>query len=131
MLCHFEINYVKDIEIAFCHSLGGGWRILSGLREGQTQVDSPQGHDAAYFAHPIDIHFATKGIQGKIQPYMTDCDLKKKEKKVTLSKVADVSSSLHLVYHHFFVQEVDIINEIDRLHISSHTFSFCSECLFS
>ena len=44
---------------------GGGWKLLSGLREGQTQVDNPQSHDAAYFAHPIDVHFATKGIQGE------------------------------------------------------------------
>ncbi|CAG5132914.1 unnamed protein product [Candidula unifasciata] len=43
---------------------GGAWKILSGLREGQTQVDNPESEDAAYFAHPIDIHFATKGIQG-------------------------------------------------------------------
>ena len=45
---------------------GGAWKILAGLREGQTQVDNPQNHEAAFFGHPIDIHFATKGIQGML-----------------------------------------------------------------
>jgi hypothetical protein len=44
---------------------GGAWKILAGVREGQTQVDNPQNHSAAYFSHPIDVHFATKGLQGE------------------------------------------------------------------
>lgn len=44
--------------------LGGAWKVLAGLREGQTQVDNPQIQEMAYFSHPIDIHFATKGLQG-------------------------------------------------------------------
>ncbi|XP_026544125.1 B9 domain-containing protein 2 [Notechis scutatus] len=43
---------------------GGAWKLLSGLREGQTQVDHPQLGDTAYWCHPIDVHFATKGLQG-------------------------------------------------------------------
>ena len=43
---------------------GGAWRVLAGLREGQTQVDNPQNDDFANWCHPIDIHFATKGVQG-------------------------------------------------------------------
>ncbi|XP_077192705.1 B9 domain-containing protein 2 [Paroedura picta] len=43
---------------------GGAWKLLSGLREGQTQVDHPQLDDVAYWSHPIDVHFATKGLQG-------------------------------------------------------------------
>ncbi|XP_066559844.1 B9 domain-containing protein 2 [Amia ocellicauda] len=43
---------------------GGAWRLLSGLREGQTQVDSPQTGDTAYWSHPIDLHYTTKGLQG-------------------------------------------------------------------
>lgn len=46
------------------HWLGGGWKILSGLREGQTQVDDPEIDEISTWAHPIDIHFATKGLQG-------------------------------------------------------------------
>jgi B9 domain-containing protein 2 len=43
---------------------GGAWRVLAGLREGQTQVDNPQNEEFAYWSHPIDIHFSTKGLQG-------------------------------------------------------------------
>uniref|UniRef100_A0A3Q4N7S2 B9 domain-containing protein 2 n=1 Tax=Neolamprologus brichardi TaxID=32507 RepID=A0A3Q4N7S2_NEOBR len=43
---------------------GEAWRLLSGLKEGQTQVDSPQIGDIAYWSHPIDLHYATKGLQG-------------------------------------------------------------------
>ena len=51
--------------LLFFFNLGGAWKIIAGLREGQTQVDNPRNHEAAFFGHPIDIHFATKGIQGK------------------------------------------------------------------
>ncbi|XP_077788394.1 B9 domain-containing protein 2 isoform X3 [Podarcis muralis] len=44
---------------------GGAWKLLSGFREGQTQVDHPQLDDVAYWSHPIDVHFATKGLQGR------------------------------------------------------------------
>lgn len=43
---------------------GGAWRLLSGLKEGQTQVDIPQTGEMAYWSHPIDLHYATKGLQG-------------------------------------------------------------------
>ena len=43
---------------------GGAWKVLSGLKEGQTQVDSPGVGEVAYFSHPIDLHFATRGLQG-------------------------------------------------------------------
>ncbi|KAI3418916.1 hypothetical protein GPALN_008013 [Globodera pallida] len=42
---------------------GGGWRVIEGDQEGQTQTDLPD-TDRAYFAHPIDIHLATRTIQG-------------------------------------------------------------------
>lgn len=45
-------------------STGAAWKLLSGVREGQTQVDTPQIGDMAYWSHPIDLHFATKGLQG-------------------------------------------------------------------
>jgi len=48
------------------HWLGGAWKVLAGLREGQTQVDHPLTEDFAFWSHPIDIHFATKGLQGKL-----------------------------------------------------------------
>ncbi|KAM9168549.1 LOW QUALITY PROTEIN: B9 domain-containing protein 2 [Mergus octosetaceus] len=43
---------------------GSAWKLLEGLREGQTQVDDPQAGDMAYWCHPIDVHYATKGLQG-------------------------------------------------------------------
>ncbi|OXB51801.1 hypothetical protein ASZ78_003647, partial [Callipepla squamata] len=42
---------------------GGAWKLLGGLREGQTQVDDPQADDMAHWCHPLDVHFATKGLQ--------------------------------------------------------------------
>lgn len=59
-------------------SQGGAWKLLSGLREGQTQVDHPQLDDVAYWSHPIDVHFATKGLQGKC------CQLARRELVVLL-----------------------------------------------
>lgn len=44
---------------------GGGWKVVEGLTEGQTHVDSPSWEEAAFWSHPIDVHFATKGIQGR------------------------------------------------------------------
>jgi len=38
--------------------------VLAGLREGQTQADHPLTEEFAFWSHPIDIHFATKGLQG-------------------------------------------------------------------
>ena len=43
---------------------GGAWKLLQGLKEGQTQVDDPKGSDTAYFSHPIDAHYATRSLQG-------------------------------------------------------------------
>jgi B9 domain-containing protein 2 len=43
---------------------GAGWKLLTGIREGQSQVDMPAFGDTAYFCHPIDVHFSTKGLQG-------------------------------------------------------------------
>ncbi|XP_014284548.1 B9 domain-containing protein 2 isoform X1 [Halyomorpha halys] len=44
--------------------VGSGWQLLEGLKEGQTQVDHPGYDEVTYWSHPIDIHFATKGIPG-------------------------------------------------------------------
>uniref|UniRef100_A0A0N5AHA5 B9 domain-containing protein 2 n=1 Tax=Syphacia muris TaxID=451379 RepID=A0A0N5AHA5_9BILA len=44
--------------------IGGGWRTVEGETEGQTQTDLPEFEDVAYFSHPLDIHLATKTIQG-------------------------------------------------------------------
>ena len=36
------------------------FKVLAGLKEGQTQVDDPAIGEEAYFSHPIDIHYATR-----------------------------------------------------------------------
>ena len=38
--------------------------MLQGIKEGQTQLDNPTYEQMAYWAHPIDVHYATKGLQG-------------------------------------------------------------------
>ena len=43
---------------------GGAWKVLGGLKEGQSQVDDPAVGDTAHFCHPIDVHYATRGLQG-------------------------------------------------------------------
>eukprot|EP00163_Fabomonas_tropica_P012749 TRINITY_DN24103_c0_g1_i1.p1 TRINITY_DN24103_c0_g1~~TRINITY_DN24103_c0_g1_i1.p1 ORF type:complete len:178 (+),score=6.45 TRINITY_DN24103_c0_g1_i1:212-745(+) len=43
---------------------GQNWRLLEGDKEGQTQIDYPEHTDLTVWSHPIDVHYATKGIQG-------------------------------------------------------------------
>jgi len=43
---------------------GALWDIIEGEGKGQTQIDHPMDGDIAKWAHPIDIHYITKGIQG-------------------------------------------------------------------
>ncbi|GAB1611134.1 B9 domain-containing protein 2-like [Argonauta hians] len=56
---------------------GNAWKVLSGMSEGQTQVDNCQNEQAAYWSYPIDIHFTTKGLQGwpkiHIEVWCMDC----------------------------------------------------------
>uniref|UniRef100_A0AC35U5U1 B9 domain-containing protein 2 n=1 Tax=Rhabditophanes sp. KR3021 TaxID=114890 RepID=A0AC35U5U1_9BILA len=54
-----------DLTSLFCKyviKIGGGWKILEGERDGQTQTDTSQ-LAKSYFCHPIDIHLSTKTIQ--------------------------------------------------------------------
>jgi hypothetical protein len=43
---------------------GASWKLLQGKIEGQTHVDTPLYEPFAYWSHPIDVHYATKGLQG-------------------------------------------------------------------
>lgn len=38
--------------------------MIEGLTEGQTHVDNPSWQESAVWSHPVDVHFATKGVQG-------------------------------------------------------------------
>lgn len=44
---------------------GGGWKLLQGIRGGQSQTDMPAIDDVAFFCHPIDVHLTTRTMQGK------------------------------------------------------------------
>lgn len=43
---------------------------MEGLKEGQTHIDCPVDGENIQWCHPIDIHYATKGIQGTVFSYM-------------------------------------------------------------
>lgn len=45
---------------------GNGWKLLQGVKEGQTHVDNPTYEQFAAWSHPIDVHYSTKGLQGFI-----------------------------------------------------------------
>ena len=45
-------------------SAGRTWELLEGLEEGQTQLNQAADGDAVVWAHPIDIHYACKGLTG-------------------------------------------------------------------
>ena len=51
-------------EIIFCQKWPNysetDHQVLSGLKEGQTQVDCPAVGEEAFFSHPIDIHYTTR-----------------------------------------------------------------------
>ncbi|XP_070495457.1 B9 domain-containing protein 2 [Chironomus tepperi] len=43
---------------------GSLWKFIEGESEGQTATDCNIVDNVSYFAHPIDLHLATRGIQG-------------------------------------------------------------------
>ncbi|XP_064094912.1 B9 domain-containing protein 2-like [Macrobrachium nipponense] len=56
------------VSSLFCKwslQLGGGWRVVEGLSEGQTQADqSEASEDRVTWCHPVDLHLSSRGIQG-------------------------------------------------------------------
>lgn len=44
--------------------LGNNWKAISGNTEGQTQVSSSHFKENCSWTFPIDVHFATSGLQG-------------------------------------------------------------------
>eukprot|EP00736_Rhodelphis_marinus_P002029 Rmarinus@m.24156 len=52
LLCKWEIE------------AGHGWRLLEGIESGQTQVDFPVDGEEVVWSHPVDLHYATKSVQG-------------------------------------------------------------------
>lgn len=60
----YYANFLMKIIVSIY--IGTNWKIISGHKEGQTQVDSPSYDNRTWWCHPIDIHFTSKGIQGNI-----------------------------------------------------------------
>ena len=48
----------------FAFEVGGNFRLLQGLSAGQTHCDEPPEGEMANLSHPIDVHYAVKGIDG-------------------------------------------------------------------
>ncbi|PAV92197.1 hypothetical protein WR25_08977 [Diploscapter pachys] len=70
-----EVFIIGEIYSAHCNEegglackwnlkLAGGWRVLEGHTEGQSQVDVASIFEESYLAHPIDVHLITKTLQG-------------------------------------------------------------------
>lgn len=45
--------------------LGSLWKFVEGEAEGQTATDCNRIDQESIFSHPIDLHLACRGIQGK------------------------------------------------------------------
>ena len=53
-----------QISRTFCNSMVENSFCLQGRIEGQTQVDKPEEGETSFWSHPIDVHFATRSLQG-------------------------------------------------------------------
>ncbi|CAG0917253.1 unnamed protein product [Notodromas monacha] len=91
-VCFMQIFYCHSVQMAELHligqlvgaidfssgsclfckwsvSAGGSWRLLGGAESGQTQTAAGTmvtGSESGqwFWSHPIDVHYATKGVQG-------------------------------------------------------------------
>ncbi|CAI5448156.1 unnamed protein product [Caenorhabditis angaria] len=54
----------NQLSIRWQISHGGGWKVMNGESEGQTQTDCPSIFEQAYLSHPLDLHLSTNTIQG-------------------------------------------------------------------
>ena len=43
---------------------GDNWKVLQGVTEGQTQSDTPRIGPISNWNHPLDVHWATRGLRG-------------------------------------------------------------------
>jgi len=69
-----ESKLIKIINYRTCNlmvygmvGLGSAWKKVGGVKQGQTQVDTPTLIDSivrSHWSHPIDLHFSTNGLQG-------------------------------------------------------------------
>lgn len=76
-----EIVGATDYELPslfckFSFEAGTNFRLLQGLPTGQTHCDMPPEGEMAILSHPVDVHYAVKGIDGwprlRIEVYGVD-----------------------------------------------------------
>ncbi len=48
----------------FSFEAGSNFRVLQGKTQGQTHCDTPFDGEMAVLAHPLDVHYALKGVDG-------------------------------------------------------------------
>ncbi|CAD7083439.1 unnamed protein product [Hermetia illucens] len=68
---HIIGQIVKAIEFEepklFCKwsiQIGSSWKVVEGESEGQTVTALDRLEESSTFAHPIDVHLGTRGVQG-------------------------------------------------------------------
>ncbi|XP_047515458.1 B9 domain-containing protein 2 isoform X1 [Pieris napi] len=59
---HFTEGY--SLYCRYTIQAGPNWTLLTGCTEGQTSTGKPNTDNSVIWAHPLDIHFVTRGIQG-------------------------------------------------------------------
>jgi len=82
-----EVHYLGEIAsgtnfpenrlcVRFKVKSGSGWKLISGVAEGQSQTDWPIDGERCCFNHLIDLHYATRGVQGwpqlLVEVYLVD-----------------------------------------------------------
>ena len=55
---------LPSIFCKYSFEAGSNWRVLQGVTSGQTHCDSPTEGETAVLAHPLELHYAVKGIDG-------------------------------------------------------------------
>lgn len=55
---------LPNVFVKYSFEAGSNFRLLQGHTAGQTHCDMPQEGEMALLAHPIDVHYAVKGIDG-------------------------------------------------------------------
>ncbi|XP_013133860.1 PREDICTED: B9 domain-containing protein 2 [Papilio polytes] len=61
------VTNFEDCSSLFCRfsfQAGPNWTLIAGCSEGQTTSGKPNHDNYVFWSHPIDVHYATKGISG-------------------------------------------------------------------
>merc|ERR1712212_1218963 len=84
-----EVHFLGEIASGFAFpenklcvrykfKAGSSWKLITGTKNGQTQTDWPIDGEESFFNHLIDLHYATRGIQGwpqiLVEVYLVDAN---------------------------------------------------------